>query len=138
MAGEFVHAKAGEADRVELTDEDIAQLRGRDLVLLHNHPSGGGLTPADFGIGCLLGLREIIAFAPRYRYRLARTSGDWPDAERILRDVRQAALEVRRAFDARIAAGTLLPGDASLAYWHEVWRRVTRRSADLRYTREVR
>ena len=48
MAGEFVHAKAGEADRVELTDEDIAQLRGRDLVLLHNHPSGGGLTPADF------------------------------------------------------------------------------------------
>ncbi|MGH2368227.1 MAG: hypothetical protein ACRDI2_08505, partial [Chloroflexota bacterium] len=136
--GRVLLAKTGDVGEVGFTVAELEELRGVADLLTHNHPSEGGIGIADFDVATLLNVREINAFGRRYRYRLIRTGRTWPDLQPALAFLSPIRRRVERRLRARVAAGTLSPGEASLNYWHEVWVEFAKPSPDVLYFREVR
>jgi SPP1 gp7 family putative phage head morphogenesis protein len=60
--GNVVLQKRGVASAVEFTADEVATLKqAKDVVMIHNHPSGGSLSDADFRFAGSVGLKAIQA-----------------------------------------------------------------------------
>lgn len=137
-SGELLFTRTGEVGDVGFTPGEMDQLRGRVEVLLHNHPSEGGIGTADFDIAVDLNVRELRAFGRRYRYRLIRPGGAWPPLQPVLAELAQIRASVRHYLSAQVVTGKLTPAAYSLRYWHEVWTRYTKQHPEVIYVRETR
>jgi hypothetical protein len=135
--GASVMEKAGASGAVRLTSLEMTFLRERAAVLTHNHPSGGGLGLADFGLAVELNMRELIAFGSRYRYRLRRSGETWPELNDALIRLERIQERVRAMLQARVDSGSLQPAEASFRFWHEVWLQYASHAA-VDYIRERR
>lgn len=77
--------KDGSEAGVELTAQEVQRWRGRVDVVTHNHPAGLSFTVGDLLAAIALKVREVNAFTPMLRYRLAvKTGGAWPDGAAAL------------------------------------------------------
>jgi hypothetical protein len=137
-AGQVLLVVDGTTGEVRFSSDEWAQLRGATDLLIHNHPSGGGLSVTDFELAHFLNVREVVAFGSVWRYRASRTSDRWlhlGQAKQVL-SVQQE--QVRQYLQARVDAGSLTPREASTRFWHEVWTRFASHSSEIHYRREVR
>ncbi len=137
-AGGIVLEKMGTVNEVRLSAAEFQILADQADLLTHNHPSGGGLGRADFGLAVEANLREIHAVGGRYRHRLQRLSSSWSDLGESLNLLDEIEASVRRYLQARVDSGSLSSADASERYWHEVWQRFARAVTQVDYIREER
>jgi hypothetical protein len=136
--GRVVLEKTGAADQVRLTQAELDALKDSADLITHNHPSGGGIGVAGFGIAVEVNARELHAFGHQYRYVLRRKGATWPDLDGALDVLAQLERETRRLLQARVAGGSLTPREATVGYWHEVWTGFARRCSEVHYVRETR
>lgn len=65
--GDVILKKTGAATYVNFTDEEFSMIYGC-AVLIHNHPSSGGLSIIDIKTAILYNIREVRALAPKSIY----------------------------------------------------------------------
>lgn len=105
------------------------QLRLRDAVVTHNHPSAQSFSYADVALAVEHDVAEIRAVGVgrngrRYTYRLQRPANGWPPEPLVWQAVLQARQTVSIEMGRMVLAGTVTRSEALFAVLHEIWTRV--------------
>ena len=133
--GESLFSNDGGKDYVNISEAAIANIKGKNAVLTHNHPAGWGYPTSDprhagnsFSLedarmAVAADLAEMRAVTPTRTYSLRRPTGGWdgPRLERAYADVNR---ETRRTFTDRIQRGQMTIAEAEAQHTHTVWQQV--------------
>jgi len=134
--GATVFKKRGQRSSVGFTRSELDRMA--DTHLVHNHPSGTSLSPADLNVAMHTNANSIVAVG-RDRltgkvnaYSFNRPSGGWPIREIVSRVMAAANREVEAHLGSAVSHGKITPEQASLSHWNEVWTRC-QKQVDLGY-----
>jgi hypothetical protein len=129
--GEPLLTKPGGRSQVSFTASEVRLMR--DGYIVHNHPSGSSLSPAD--LNCAMGAdaaavaaigRDRISGTVR-NYSFNRPSAGWPTPSQVHAARLVADRETRDHLVNAVIRGTMTPAEAAARHWHEVWTRVQNR-----------
>ncbi len=78
--GGVILSKTGSSKSVSFTTKQLLSMKNKRMI--HNHPEGASLSPADLAVAADHGLKEMVAFGPEYTYVARPKRGKWPEALR--------------------------------------------------------
>lgn len=154
-SGKRFYMQDGTRNEVMIPPEVLPKLPGQ--ALLHNHPGGNSLSPADVLLGARFGVTMHVVGRPGgrsggpivlYTMRYAPLAAGLTPAQHIAAvDARAIRLdemtkvmeaETESAYVAAIRAKTISARDASDAFFHQVWNAVADAfPADVSYSWEI-
>jgi hypothetical protein len=129
--GEPLLEKAGTAHSVGFTASEVRIMK--DAHLVHNHPSGQSLSPADLHLSINADAASIVAVGRDkvtgkfWNYSFNRPPGGWPDYGTVMRVRAEASAEIEAKLMQAVREGRLTPGEASARHHDEVWKLVQHR-----------
>jgi hypothetical protein len=123
-AGEIVHLREGTVEQVVWRESELLPLVGRVDLIVHNHPRGTSLSPADSVLAEYLGAHEVSAVTPEWRYRVVRRGPVWPPAQQLHDAVSSVEAALVAEYQTGLDAGDLIEEEAELLSYRELWQRV--------------
>lgn len=146
--GNVLLEKDGGKSTVTFSDDDIAKIKGKNIILTHNHPggwdyppndprrNGSSFSPEDINMAVEADVREMRAVTPTRRYYMKRPPGGW-SAAKIRQAHSKANGAVRSEFQKAINAGHMTIAEAESQHHHRVWSQVAKTiGADYGYTED--
>ena len=133
--GESLFSNDGGKDYVDFSDAAIANIKGRNATLTHNHPggwdypkndprhAGNSFSLEDARMAVAADLAEIRAVTPTRTYSLRRPPSGW-DGSKLERAYADVNRETRRTFTDRIQHGQMTIAEAEAQHTHTVWQQV--------------
>lgn len=133
--GEPLFSNDGGKDYVNFSDAAIANIKGKNATLTHNHPGGwdypkndprhasNSFSLEDARMAVAADLAEIRAVTPTRTYSLRRPSSGW-DGAKMERAYAAVNRETRRTFTDRIQHGQMTIAEAEAQHTHTVWQQV--------------
>ena len=133
--GEPLFSNDGGKDYVNFSDAAIANIKGKNATLTHNHPggwdypkndprhAGNSFSLEDARMAVAADLAEIRAVTPTRTYSLRRPSSGW-DGAKMERAYAAVNRETRRTFTDRIQHGQMTIAEAEAQHTHTVWQQV--------------
>lgn len=144
--GKVILEKVGEADFIDMAEEDIAALKGATIT--HNHPNGQGFSQADVlalfdweaaemrVVGQMGDVRYLYRLRPDERIR----KQVWAYPYDLRTQMNRARYQARMKLRDRITDGSMTAEEAQNQHAHEMLLKVSEWAADygdLGYSREV-
>lgn len=138
--GRVVTERAGEATQVQLTPEELRGLAGG--YILHNHPSGRGLSTSDVTMALHYRVKEMRvsgqdAAGQKWRYSFTNNMQDRGLSAEDNRNIAEIIVGsrglVKRQDIKAILSGEMTFSEANANHWHKVWSMATRAMRKIGY-----
>jgi hypothetical protein len=99
MNGEPILIKKGTRNRVRFSPDDIEKIKGKNVILTHNHPNNSGLSDADYIFAAKHDIGEFRAVGATRTFTIVRPKEGWPkDKVKFADDVKSAYRETGKLY----------------------------------------
>jgi hypothetical protein len=139
--GEALLEKAGTARSVGFTAAELRLMK--DAHVVHNHPSGQSLSPADLHVAIGADAQTMVAIGRdavtgKFKnYSFNRPAGGWPQFETVMRIRAEATAAVMEKLYREVGEGRITSDEAAARHHDEVWKLVQHR-VDVGYNSKER
>ena len=100
LTGNEIFSKKGGKSQVSFYQEDLAKMKGKDVVFTHNHPSDSGFSPQDYSFAASNNIAEFRAVGANKTFTIRRPEGGWPeDKAKFKYDVFESYRETKKIYD---------------------------------------
>ena len=99
LDGNVILTKNGTKRSVSFTNQELEMLKGKEVLLTHNHPNDSGLSPADYIFASKNNVAEFRAVGATKTFTIKRPKDGWPtDSIRFNYDVQQSYRETKEIY----------------------------------------
>jgi hypothetical protein len=134
--GTKAHRKSGSHDNVQLSQADVARIRG--CVVTHNHPGGKSFSEEDIALACGAELLEIRAVTQWWTFRMRPPPGGWNGdtwTKTLEPMFAYAYMTTKDEIERQVGRGGMEDLDPDWEFWSELWKQVAGQSG-LEYDEE--